>query len=144
MTSKRRSIDELRDLSDAIDESILSASDAEVSEELALFGIDPEKVAAEMDALTQEAKRMAGRLRLARARDAVTNFRSNQTSATRPDRTALRAKLQKMRLGAVGDDSMTMAARKGKPLSTDDEEGAVDDLAQLEALESEDPEASKE
>ena len=87
---------------------------------------------------------MAGRLRLARARNAVTNFRSNLTSAIQPDRTTLRAKLQKMRSGFVGDDSITMAARKGKPLSTDDEEGAIDDLAQLEAIESEDPEASKE
>lgn len=37
-----------------------------------------------------------------------------------------------------------MAARKGKEVSADDEEGALDDLAQLNALESKDPEASKE
>ena len=143
MTSKRRSIDELRDLSDAIDETILGASDAEVSEELTLRGIDPEKVEAEMNAFTQEAKRKAGKARLARAKHAVTDFRSNRSNAMQPDRTALRAKFQKMRSGA-GTDSMMMAARKGKQLSADDEEGALDDLAQLEALDSVNPEASKE
>ncbi len=145
MTKKRKSIDELRDLSDAIDESILGASDAEVSEELASLGIDPEKVAAEMDAIAQEAKRLAGKSRLARAKDAVSAFRSNPPNASQGDRTALRSRLQRMRSGRLGEnDDLMMAARKGKEMSPSDEEGALDDLAQLEALESEDPEASKE
>ena len=143
MISKRRSIDELRDLSDAIDETILGASDAEVSEELTVLGIDPEKVETEMNAFTQEAKRKAGKARLARAKHAVIDFRSNRSNAMQPDRTALRAKFQKMGSGA-GTDSMMMAARKGKQLSADDEEGALDDLAQLEALDSENPEVAKE
>ena len=63
MTNKRKSIDELRDLSDAIDDSILSASDADVSEELASLGIDPEKVTLEMDAIAEEAKRLTGKSR---------------------------------------------------------------------------------
>ncbi len=145
MTKKRKSIDELRDLSDAIDESILGASDAEVSKELASLGIDPEKVAAEMDAIAQEAKRLAGKSRLARAKDAVSAFRSNPPNASQGDRTALRSRLQRMRSGRPGEnDDLMMAARKGKEMSPSDEEGALDDLAQLEALESEDPEASKE
>jgi hypothetical protein len=145
MTNKRKSIDELRDLGDAIDESILSASDAEVSEELASLGIDPEKAAAEMDAIAQEAKRLAGKSRLARAKDAVSAFRSNPSNAFQGDRTALRSRLQTMRSGRPGEnDGLMMAARKGKDMSPSDEEGALDDLAQLEALESEDPEASKE
>jgi len=50
-----------------------------------------------------------------------------------------------MRSGRPGEnDDLMMAARKGKEMSPSDEEGALDDLAQLEALESEDPEASKE
>jgi hypothetical protein len=80
-------------LGDAIDESILGASDAEVSEELASLGIDPEKVAAEMDAIAQEAKRLAGKSRLARAKDAVSDFRSNPPNASQGDRTALRSRL---------------------------------------------------
>lgn len=143
MSSKRKSVDELRDLSDAIDEAILGASDDDVNEELTLLGFDPDKVAAEMRAAAQEAKAIAGRLRLVRAKEAVTEFRKKPTQATVSDRAALRAKFERMRTGA-GDDSMMMAARKGKQLSSDDEDGALDDLAQLEALEAEDPEASKE
>jgi hypothetical protein len=144
MTNKRKSI-ELRDLSDEIDESILGASDADVSEELASLGIDPDKVAAEMDAIAQEAKRMAKKSRLAGAKGAVSAFRSKRPSAAQADRSGLRAKFQKMRSGRRGDnDGLMMAARKGEQVSQADEEGALDDLAQLEALESEDPEASKE
>ena len=145
MTNKRKSTDELRDLSDEIDDSILGASDAEVSEELASLGIDPEKVAGEMGAIAQEAKRLAGKSRLARAKDDVSTFRSNPPNTPQGDRTALRSRLQRMRSGrSGGNDGLMMAARKGKDMSASDEEGALDDLAQLEALESEDPEASKE
>jgi hypothetical protein len=145
MTNKRKSIDELRDLSVEIDESILGASDAEVSEELASLGIDSEKVAAEMDAIAREAKRMAGKSRLTSAKDAVSTFRSNRPNTSHADRSALRSKFQKMRSGRPAEsDGMMMAARKGKQLSANDEEGALADLEQLQALESEDPEASKE
>jgi hypothetical protein len=145
MTNKRKSIDELRDIGDAIDESILGASDAEVGEELASLGIDPAKVAVEMDAIAQEAKRIAGKSRLARAKDAVSAFRRNSPNAVPGDRTALRSRLHRMRSGKPGgNDGLMTAARKGKDMSASDEEGALDDLAQLEALESEDPEASKE
>ena len=145
MINRRKSTDELRNLSDEIDDSILGALDAEVSEELASVGIDPEKVAAEMGAIAQEAKRLAGKSRLARAKDAVNTFRSNPPNTPQGDRTALRSRLQRMRLaGPSGNDGLMIAARKGKDMSDNDEEGAVDDLAQLEALESEDPEASKE
>jgi hypothetical protein len=145
MTNKRKSIDELRDLGDAIDKSILGAPDAEVSEELASQGIDPKKVAAEMDAIAQEAKRLAVKSRLTRAKDAVSAFRSSPPNASQGERTALRSRLQRMRSGRPGEnDGLMIAARKGKEMSQSDEEGALDDLAQLEALESEDPEASKE
>jgi hypothetical protein len=144
MTNKRKSIDELRDIGDAIDESILSASDAEISEELASLGVDPEKVAAEMDAIAGEAKRLAGRSRLARAKHEVSAFHTNRPNAILSDKTALRSRLG-MRSGRTGgNDGAMMAARKGKGMSASDEEGAIDDLAQLEAFESEDPEASKE
>ncbi len=143
MTNKRRSIEELQDLGDALDESILAASDAEVSEELAALGVDPGKVAAEMDSIAEEAKRLAGKSRLARAKDAVSAFRSNPPNAASADRSALRSRLQTMRSGR-SNDGLMMAARKGKDVSATDEEGALDDLAQLEALESEDPEGSEE
>ncbi len=144
MTNKRKSIDELRDIGDAIDESILAASDAEVSEELVSLGIDPNKVEAEMGAIAEEAKRLAGKSRLARAKNDVSAFRRNSPNVATSDKSALRSKLQRMRSGRPEEnDGLMMAARKGKDMSANDEEGALDDLAQLEALESEDPEASK-
>lgn len=145
MISKRRSTDELRDLSDEIDESILDASDTDVTEELASLGVDPENVAAEMDAIAREAKRMAGKSRLAGAKEAVAAFSSKRPNAAQSDRSVLQAKFQKMRSGGSGNnDGLMLAARKGKQISSKDEDGALDDLAQLEALKSEDPEASKE
>jgi hypothetical protein len=39
---------------------------------------------------------------------------------------------------------MMMAARRGDGLSDNDEEGAIDDMAQLEALEAQDPEPEAE
>jgi hypothetical protein len=97
-----------------------------------------------MDAIAEEAKRFAGKSRLARAKDAVSAFRSRRPNAVPGDRTTLRSRLQTMRSGrSGGNDGLAMAARKGKDISASDEEGALDDLAQLEALESEDPEASK-
>jgi hypothetical protein len=50
----------------------------------------------------------------------------------------VKGKLNAMRSGA-GENvaGMMMAARKGKKLSEKDEEGTLDDLAQLEALENE-------
>jgi hypothetical protein len=145
MTNKRKSIDELRDLGNALDESILGASDTEVSEELASLGVDPGKVAGEMGAIAEEAKRLAGKSRLARAKDAVSAFRGKPPNVIPGDRIGLRSRLQTMRSGrSGGNDGLMMAARKGKDISASDEEGAVDDLAQLEALESEDPEASRE
>jgi hypothetical protein len=50
-----------------------------------------------------------------------------------------------MRSGSKSaDDGLMMAARKGKQLLQNDEESAMDDLAQLEALEAQDDKASEE
>lgn len=146
MTNKYKATEELQNLNDRLEESILSASDAEVSEELSEAGIDPMTVASDMDAIAQQAKAKAGKLRLAAAKEASASFRDRQTSALPSERSALRAKLQNMRSARPGanDGGMMMAARKGKEMSADDEESTLDDLAQLNALESEDPEASKE
>lgn len=145
MINKRKSIDELRDLGEALDESILASSDAEVSEELASLGVDPRKVETEMDTIAEEAKRLAGKSRLARAKVSVSAFRNNSSNAAPGDRSALRARLQTMQSGrSAANDGLMIAARKGKDVSASDEEGALDDLAQLGALESGDPEASKE
>jgi hypothetical protein len=137
MTNKRKSRDELRYLSRAIDDSILCATDAEIAEELTLLGIDPDKAASEIDAFVEEAKRMAGKVRLDRAREAATSFRGAATNLRPADTTVLRSSFDRMRSGSGAAGGMMLAARKGKQVSDDDDDGLLDDLAQLEALEAE-------
>jgi hypothetical protein len=145
MTSRRKAIDELRRIDDAIDESILGASPEELREELAAQGLDPDKVVAEMDSSTERAKIAGAKMRLAQAKDAVKSFKAGKIETSQIDRPALRSNLQHMRSGRTGYQSgMMMAARKGKKLSQSDEEGTLDDLAILQALETQDPEASDE
>lgn len=138
MTGKRTSQDELRKLDDAIDESILAASSEELREELAAIGMDPDAVVSEMDAVTAHAKSVAGKKSLEQAKQAVAAFKTRSTKSPLEDRDASRRKLEAMRGGDATAFEM-MAARKGKGLSDGDEQGMLDDLAQLAALEAEDP-----
>jgi hypothetical protein len=145
MNSRRRASDELRKISDAIDESILGASAEELREELVAQGLDPAKVVAEMDAIAEKAKTAGAKARLERAKDAVKSFNSERPQTQTIDRATLRSDLRQMRSGrANNDDRMMMAARKGKKLSESDEEGTLDDLALLKALEAKDSEAADE
>lgn len=139
MTGKRTSQDELRKLDDAIDESILAASSEELREELAAMGIDPDAVVSEMDVVTAHAKSLAAKKRLEQAKQAVMAFKTRPNKSSPEDRDGSRRKLDAMRAGEATDTFDMMAARKGKGLSDGDEQGMLDDLAQLAALEAEDP-----
>jgi hypothetical protein len=139
MTGKRTSQDELRKLDNAIDESILAASSEELREELAALGLDSDAVVSEMDAATARAKIAAGKRSLERAKQAILVFRARPTKSSPDDKDALRRKLDAARSGEGTGAFDTMAARKGKGLSDSDEEGMLNDLAQLAALEAEDP-----
>ena len=99
-----------------------------------------------MGAIAHEAKRLAGKSRLARAKDAVSIFRGNPPSAPprRQSRAAFPTSKDAIGRSGANDGLMMAAPGKGKDMSPSDEEGTLDDLAQLEALESEDPDASKE
>ncbi len=144
MSNGRKAIEELRRIDDAIDESILSTAAKDLREELAEEGLDPDKVIAEMDAITRDAKIAGAKMRLTQAKESVSSFKTERTNVRPGDRSALRAKLQRMRSGGKsGGEGLMMAARKGKQLSPSDEEGALDDLAQLEALEALDDGASE-
>jgi hypothetical protein len=138
MTKKGTGSEELRRIGEAIDESILNASSAELREEAAAQGLDLDKVGAEMDAILANAKSACAQQRLARAKEAVVVFKS-QTAVVSPfQREAARKKLHAIRSGdGTSAAGMMRAARKGKSVSEGDEQGEVDDLAQLEALESE-------
>lgn len=109
---------------------------------LAEEGLDETKVAAQMDAIFEESKRSCGKAKLDKARAAITARGSEQSNVSPIDRERLRGKLGVMRPGA-GENmgGMMMAARLGKKLSARDEEGALEDLAQLGAMDNEgDPE----
>jgi hypothetical protein len=136
MTKKITGSEELRRISDALDESILNTSPEELREELAAEGLEEARVVAEMDAILAEAKKSYGKLRLEQAKEAVAAYRSQTSKVSPMDRDLVRKKLNAMRSGA-GENiaGMMMAARNGKKLSDRDEEGVLDDLAQLEALE---------
>jgi hypothetical protein len=145
MTKKITATEELRRIGEAFDDSILAASPEELREELAAQGLDVEKVVAEMDAINASAKLAGARMRLERAKDAVKAAKGQLTVVSSAERESVRAKLHDMRAGKGGHASgLMMAARKGDGLSQSDEEGAVDDMAQLEALEAQDPETDGE
>lgn len=139
MTGKRTFLEELGKLDEEIDESILSATSDELREELVAQGSDPEAVVSEMDAVTARAKSMAARRTLERAREAVLVFKSSPAKVTSAERDAVRKKLDAMRSGdGTKVSDMMIAARKGEGLSESDEQGILDDLARLAALEAED------
>lgn len=142
MTRKNSGRNELQRISDAFDDDILNASPAQLRKLLAEEGLDETKVVAEMDAIFEEAKRSCGKAKLDHARAAIAARGSEQSNVLPIDRERLRGKLGVMRSGAGENmEGMMMAARQGKKLSARDEEGALDDLAQLEAMENEgDPE----
>jgi hypothetical protein len=121
-----------------LDEDILNMSSAQLREELASEGMDEATVIAEMDAILAEAKKTCAKLRLEEAKTAVAARNEQANNVSSIDRERVKGKLNAMRSGA-GENvaGMMMAARKGKKLSERDEQGALDDLAQLEALENE-------
>jgi hypothetical protein len=136
MTKKVTGNEELSRITDALDESILNASSEQLREELASEGLEKAKVVAEMDAILAEAKKSCGKLHLEQAKEAVAAYRSQASNVPTIDRDRVRKKLDAMQSGA-GENvvGVMMAARKGKKLSASDEEGVLDDLIQLEALE---------
>jgi len=138
MNSKTTGHEQLQRIADAFDEEILNASPAQLREELAAEGLDEGKVIAEMDAALAEAKKSYGKLRLEQAKAAVAARAVAPSNVSPIDKERIRGKLASMRSGA-GDNvaGMIMAARKGKGLSGNDEEGTLNDLAQLEELEKE-------
>lgn len=138
MSRKVTGSEGLQRIADALDEDILSASPAQLREELATEGLVEAEVLAEMDAILAEAKKSAGKILLERAKSAVAARGLRISDIANVDRERVRRKLEAMRSGA-GDDvaGLMMAARKGNKLSEHDEEGVLDDLAQLDALEDE-------
>ena len=135
MTKRPSDMDRLSKIDEAIDESILEASEKDLREDFADQGDGFDKAVARVGSTIERAKASAAKMRFERAKREVKAFREGSNVGSY-DLAKARRRLDGMRTGDPTDISM-MAARKGGKLSERDEHGVVDDLAQLEALENE-------
>ena len=128
--------EELEHIEDALIETLLSVSGEELRAEMTAVGIDPDTSVAEMDSAIAAARAKFSRERLKRARAAIDEWRAKRGPISGVEREAARARLQSG--DHVLDEKLTMAARKGEGLSERDFDGLLEDLAELERLQSED------
>jgi wobble nucleotide-excising tRNase len=134
-------LERLAKIGHAIDDSILEASEADLRQDFKEAGDDFDKAVARAGSAVEKAKARAARLRFKQAQGEVKAFRDQQNVKSL-DLEKARRRLDGMRSGRVAD--AMMAARKGGKLSERDEEGLLNDLAQLQALENEDKEEGEE
>jgi hypothetical protein len=134
-------LERLAKIGKAIDDSILDAPEADLREEFKEAGDDFDKAVARAGSAVEKAKANAARMRFKQAQDEVKAFRDQQNVKSL-DLEKARRRLDGMRSGRIAD--AMMAARKGGKLSERDEEGLLNDLAQLQALENEDKEEGEE
>jgi hypothetical protein len=131
--------EQLDRIEDALIESILGASEAELREGMAERGEDPDKCLLRMEQIIAGAKAACGKRRMARAKSELQEWRAGQPKTLKFDREAARARFEKIRSQDPELASkMLLAARKGEGLSERDMEGLLEDLAKLERLDGED------
>jgi hypothetical protein len=134
-------LEKLSKLDQAIDDSILEASEADLREDFKEAGDDFDKAVARAARALEQAKARAARMHFKRAQDDSKAYRE-QENVKSFDLAKARRRLDGMRSGEVVN--AMMAARKGGKLSQRDEENLLKDLAQLEALENDDKEEGEE
>jgi hypothetical protein len=128
---------ELEHIEDALVDSILDAAGEDLRRELADLGGSADAVIADVDATIRSALAASARRRLQQAKSELAAWRTGQQSTT-AEREAAKARLERLRSGQlVADARMMMAARKGGGLSESDEQGLIEDMAELERLERE-------
>jgi hypothetical protein len=142
-TKKSPTDEQLDRIEDALIETILNSSEAELREDMKARGEDPDKCLAEIDSLIARAKTDAAKRRLERAKSALQDWRAGKGNVVGFDREAARAKFEKIRARDPELAKMLMAARNGQGLSDNDMEGMLEDLAKLERLDGEDDEDGK-
>jgi hypothetical protein len=142
-TKKSPTDEQLDRIEDALIETILNSSEAELREDMKARGKDPDKCLAEIDSLIARAKTDAAKWRLERAKSELQDWRAGKGNVVGFDREAARAKFEKIRARDPELAKMLMAARNGQGLSDNDMEGMLEDLAKLERLDGEDDEDGK-
>jgi hypothetical protein len=137
MTGSRKNPtgEQLDRIEDALIESILGASEAELREEMAERSEDPDKCLLRMEQIITGAKLASGKRRMERAKSELQEWRARQAKTPQFDREAARSRFEKIRSRDPELASkMLLAARKGEGLSERDMEGLLEDLAKLERL----------
>ena len=128
---------ELERIEDAVVDSLLEATGENLRKEIVEAGGNPDGVIARVGTAIRSAQANSARRRLEQARGELSRWRA-KGATTASEREAARQRLEQLRSGRVDPAApMTMAARKGEGLSESDEQGLIEDLAELERLERE-------
>lgn len=131
--------EQLDRIEEALVETILAASEAELREDMKARGEDPDKCLARIEEIIAGAKTACAKRRFERAKSELKEWRSGQDKVVDIDRAAAQIRFEKIRSRDPELASrMMMAARNGEGLSDRDMEGLLEDLAKLERLEGED------
>jgi hypothetical protein len=131
--------EQLDRIEDALVEAILSASEAELREDVKARGGDPDKCLARIEDIILNAKEVCARRRFERAKSELKDWRQEQGKVVKLDRAAALARFESIRSrDPTLASKMMMAARNGEGLSEKDMEGLLEDIAKLEFLEDED------
>ncbi len=127
----------LERLEEALVDSILNMSESELDAELREMNLDPNDVAIRTKAAIDRGIVAANKATLARARNQLAEAKGRLSiSTTSRDRAGALARFEKMKAGETElPGPMTMAARKGEGLSEKDIEGVLEDLDDLDKLE---------
>lgn len=123
-------------LVDALVEDVISASEEDILAEAVEEGIDSVQVATDMRAIFERAVNEGGKAKLAAAKAAVRLATSQPETGYKANMQEARRRYEAM-FGRADDLTLTMAARKGKGESERDIDSAIEDLAELGALEDE-------
>ncbi|TXN21842.1 hypothetical protein [Methylobacterium sp. WL19] len=136
MTAQKPTPEEaLANFEDAMLENLLATSDEDLRAEVIDEGGSPDAVVATMRARLAAAAEECTRMRLGEAKAGLEAFRAGGETKVVPfDVTRQRERLAAMRRGDPAASGMMMAARKGQGLSEGDEEGLLQDLADLDRL----------
>ncbi|MCJ2077669.1 hypothetical protein MKK68_18780 [Methylobacterium sp. E-016] len=121
-------------IDDAFLENILESSESELLTDLMEEGLSPESVLSGLRALVSAAENECAQARLGKAKEELAAFRGTPGVGHIDDLQQRRERLAAMRVGSPSATGMMMAARKGEGLSERDQDGLLDDLADLDRL----------
>jgi hypothetical protein len=140
-TNRSRTEAELRQIEDAIIDSILTASPEDLRADLHEAGEDPDALVRAADEVFRSVADRCAREKLEAAKAAAAAFRAKEPPTMHPiERERAKARLQRMTSGGQSSPMM-LAARKGEGPSANDQDAILRAMAELEELEEEDDEA---